>query len=183
MTTDLHRFADIHSHDRDAALRGDTIVNIDPGENMLPGGTYSVGIHPWSTAAGPPTLSQLKALVATARDPRVVAIGEAGFDTVRGGDIAIQQMLFDFHSRLAARLHKPLIIHSVKAQDQLLAAARRLKPGPGQWIIHGFRGKPQQARQLLAHGLALSLGKNFNPATLAIIPPDRLYHESDSSSR
>ena len=175
----LAQYTDIHSHCRDAALRGDTVVSIDPADPMEAGGTYSVGIHPWDTSE-PLTLARLKALVAAARDPRVVAIGECGFDRLRGGDIDRQRALFDFHAKLAHRLGKPLIIHSVKSDDLLLNAVRRLRPQPGEWIVHGFRGKPEAARKLLDAGLALSLGKRYNPATLAIIPPERLYRETDS---
>lgn len=176
----LGQYKDIHSHYRPQAAAGDTVVNIEPGEAMLPGGVYSTGIHPWDTASGAPSLSRLKALVATARDPRVVAVGECGFDMLRGGDEDLQRRLFRFHARLAARLGKPLIIHAVRADHLLLAAARALRPRPGSWIVHGYRGKPDAARALLRAGLSLSLGRKFNAATEAIIPPERLYRESDA---
>lgn len=175
----LAQFADVHSHDPAAARRGDTVVSIAPGQPMLPGGAYSVGIHPWDAADGPVPLAVLKQLVADARDPRVAAIGECGFDRLRGGDIHRQTALFDFHARLARQLGKPMIIHAVRADDLLLAAARRHRPAPGQWIVHGFRGKPQAARQLLDAGFSLSLGRKYNPETLKVIPTDRLYRESD----
>lgn len=175
----LSKYSDIHSHRRELATEGDTIVNIEPGEPMLPGATYSVGIHPWKTER-PISLSDLKRLVATARDPRVVAIGECGFDRLRGGSVDRQSRLFDFHARLAARLGKPLIIHAVKANDLLLGAARRHRPVPGSWIIHGFRGKPLAAKQLIDAGFSLSLGSVYNPDTLSVIPPERLYRETDA---
>lgn len=175
----LEKYADIHSHRPELAQRGDTIVSISPDDEMLSAGTYSVGIHPWSTADGRPTLAALKRLVTKARDQRVVAIGECGFDRIRGGDVALQTALFDFHARLARKLDKPMIIHSVRADDLLLAAVRRHRPVPGQWIIHGYRGKPDAARRLLQAGLALSFGKKHNPSTLAITPPERAYHETD----
>lgn len=175
----LSQYRDIHSHTRQKAADGDTIVNIEPGEQMIPGGTYSVGIHPWSTSC-PVTLNELKDLIKTARDPRVVAIGECGFDRLRGADIPTQKSIFDFQARLGQRLGKPLIIHAVKANDLLFEAIKRHRPDPGQWIIHGFRGNPESARQLLRAGFALSLGEKYNPAALQIIPSDRLYHESDS---
>ncbi len=179
MTRPLDRYSDIHSHDRTRELCGDTVVNIVPGESMLPGGTYSVGIHPWESGRAI-TLTELKSLVSMARDPRVVAIGECGFDRLRGGSPEAQRRLFDFQARLAARIGKPLIIHCVKSDDRLLSAARRLRPAEGMWIVHGFRGKPEAARQLLRAGLSLSLGERYNEATAAAIPPERLYRESDS---
>lgn len=175
----LHRFTDIHSHRPDRATRGDTVVSIAPGDVMVPGGIYSVGIHPWETANRKIGFDELRQLVKVARDGRVVAIGECGFDRLRGGDLQCQGALFDFHARLARKLGKPLVIHSVRADDLLLAAARRHRMMPGEWIIHGFRGKPQAAVALLKAGFGLSIGKKYNPAVLELIPPHRLYHETD----
>ncbi len=176
--TDLHRFADIHTHDTACSTDGTAIVNITPGDPMLPGGTYSIGIHPWETGRHI-TLAQLKALVAAARDERVVAIGECGFDSLRGGGMDVQRRLFDFHAKLAHRVGKPVIIHAVRANDELFDAPRR-HPGHTEWIIHGFRGKPQLARQLVRAGYSISLGSRHHPDTPAAIPPHRLYHETDS---
>lgn len=180
MTHPLARYTDIHSHSTARAERGDTVVCITPGTPMMPEGTYSVGIHPWSTDR-PVTLSELKQLVRDARDPRTVAIGEAGFDRLRGGDAAAQQALFDFHARLAARVGKPLIIHCVRAYDTLLAAVRRHKPAPGMWIVHGYNRNAALARQLLDAGLGLSfnLARPIPPQIAQTAPADRLHRETD----
>ena len=50
------------------------------------------------------------------------------------------------------------------------------------WIIHGFRGKPQLAQQLLNNGFYISLGEHFNPQTVTIIPTNRLLFETDEST-
>lgn len=179
MIRPLDKYDDIHSHDRSRELSGDTVVNLIPGDTMMPGGTYSVGIHPWESVRNI-GISELKRLVEMAGDSRVVAVGECGFDRLRGGDMEAQASLFDFQARLAARVGKPLVIHCVRAYDVLLAAARRLHPAPGMWIVHGFRGNAMTARQLLRAGMSLSLGERFNPDAAAVIPPDRLYRETDA---
>ncbi len=179
MTRVLDIYSDIHSHDRSKALSGDTVVNILPGEPLLPGGVYSVGIHPWKSGRKI-SLSELKALVAASRDERVVAIGECGFDRLRGGSPESQRRLFDFHAWLAAEVGKPLIIHAVRSDDIVLAAVRRHRPEPGMWIVHGFRGKPEAAERLLRAGLSLSFGSRFNADAVAVVPPQRLYRETDS---
>ena len=176
----LSKFSDIHSHRKELATRGDTVVSICPDDQMADGGTYSVGIHPWDSDK-PAGLSSLKKLVEMARDPRTVAIGECGFDRLRGGSIDRQRALFDFHARLAKKLGKPLIIHAVRSDDIILEAARRHRPDRGSWIIHGFRGKPQAAQAFLRAGIALSLGRRFNPAVVDVIPADMLYRESDDA--
>lgn len=180
MTHPLNKYSDIHSHDRSQALAGHTVVNITPGDLMLPGGTYSVGIHPWDTDT-PVNLGSLRSLVTMARDPRVVAIGEAGFDRLRGADIATQTAIFRFHARLAARLGKPLIIHCVRAYDLLLAEARRFRPKPGMWIVHGFNRNETLARQLLDAGIDLSMpAERLGSSRYADLPAQRLHTETDS---
>lgn len=179
MTRPLRSFTDIHTHDKAAAGRDDTVVNLTPDDALPPHGWFSVGIHPWDTAAGAPSLSQLKSLVRLTRNPRTVAVGEAGFDRLHGGDTDLQRRVFDFQARLAERVGKPLVIHAVKADDLLAEAIKRHKPGV-EWIIHGFRGNAERARQLLRLGFSLSLGRRFNPAAEAAIPPERLYRETDS---
>lgn len=181
MNNSLHSFSDIHSHDIAAAGR-DTVVNLTPADQIPAQGHFSVGIHPWTTVGDPPSLSALKRLVAMARHKRVVAIGEAGFDRLRGGDIELQRRIFDFHARLAERVGKPLIIHAVKADDLLAEAIRRHRPKV-EWIIHGFRGNATRATQLLRLGFSLSLGLRYNPEALSVIPAGRLYRETDSPAK
>ena len=82
---------------------------------------------------------------------------------------------------LAEEVQKPLILHCVKAYDRLIALRKEMKPQQA-WILHGFRGKPQQAEQLIKAGFHISLGEKFNPDSARIIPADRLFIESDESS-
>lgn len=173
----LHRYNDIHSHNLSAATRGDTVVGISPGTPMEAGGVYSVGIHPWDTTA-PVTLAMLKKLIAAARDSRTVAIGECGIDRLRGGDPGLQQKIFELHARLAERTGKPLIIHNVRADDLLAASMRRIGPSQ-EWIIHGFRGKPERLKALLKTGFSFSLGPDAPEELTKLIPPERLYRETD----
>lgn len=174
-------FADIHTHRLDAGP--DAVICVDPSETPLPelraDRHYSVGIHPWRAhLATPEAWAELGRLAAS---PLVVAIGEAGLDTLRGPALAeVQTPVFVRQAELAETLGKPLIIHAVRSWQQLIALRRSMRPSV-PWIIHGFRGNPQLARQLLDHGFDLSLGPRHNPATLAIIPPHRLHRESDAT--
>ncbi len=52
----------------------------------------------------------------------------------------------------------------------------------GRWIVHGFRGKAELARQLLAAGMDISLGERFNSEAARVIPAERLHYETDCSS-
>lgn len=176
----LSEFADIHSHSlpADPAVADATVTSVEPGALLGPDRWYSVGIHPWHASEA--TEATLRRLEADAASPRVVAIGETGIDLTRGGDVALQTELFVRHAMLAEELAKPLIIHAVGSWNELIALRRRLNPAV-EWVIHGFRGKPQLARQLVRAGFSLSLGEKFNPQSVAEIPSDRLYVETDES--
>ena len=165
--------SDIHTHDKS---RTDAIINIYPHEQPIEGAYHSVGIHPWHTSnVDDETITRLQSLAAL---PQVLAIGETGLDALKGASIEFQTEIFRLHVSLSEQYQKPLIIHCVKAFNEIIALKKELRPTM-PWIIHGFRGKPQLATQLLNNGFYISLGKHFNPDTAAIIPHDRLFHESD----
>ena len=139
---------------------------------------FSYGIHPWDT--GGAGIDRMLARVASlAADSRVVAIGETGLDALRGAPLDVQERIFLRHAAIAESVGKPLIIHAVRTAARIAGLCRSFRPTV-PWIIHGFRGKPQLARQLLAAGLSLSLGPLHNPDTAAMIPPGRLYRETDA---
>lgn len=173
----LSQFSDIHTHHRTAP---DIITSVEPDEGIAGEygqAWYSVGIHPWSTAE-PVADSTWKALEALAADPRVVAIGEAGLDKKHGGSSDYQEEVFLRHVRLSESLSKPLIIHCVGRYGRLMELHGELHPAQ-LWIVHGFSGKPELARQLVAEGFAISLGHRANPGVAALIPPGRLFLETD----
>ena len=179
---------DSHTH----RLRRNAIVDIDPvGKDgklrLYKGYFYSVGIHPWNLFKATP--ADLRMLQALAAEPQVIAIGECGLDPkIEGSEslsrneiIEAQTTLLTFHISLSERLSKPLILHIVKAYPEIIALRKSLRPAQ-PWIIHGFRGKPQLARELLTHGFHLSFGTKYNPASLALTPPSRLLRETDEMS-
>lgn len=167
---------DIHCHDR--SRYREAVINIYPDDEIIEGAYHSVGIHPWNTSnINPQTIEKLKTL---ASHPQIVAIGETGLDTLKGASINIQIDIFCLHVTLSEQYKKPLIIHCVKAFNEIIAL-KKLLHSSMPWIIHGFRGKPHLATQLLNNGFYISLGKHFNPHTAAIIPPDRLFFETDDS--
>ena len=178
--TDLRKldsFADIHTH----GPAGENVVkSVEPAEGLqgeVGQAWYSVGIHPWSTSEeiNESTIASLEEM---ASDPRVVAIGEAGLDKNRGGSQAYQEKIFRLHAALAEKVEKPLVIHCVGRYGRIMELRRELSPSV-RWIIHGFTGKPELVRQLLAAGFDISLGRRANPDVEAVVPPSRLFHETD----
>lgn len=176
----LGRFDDIHTHGRTGP---GMITSVEPGEDMvgLPGAAwYSVGIHPWSTATEPGD-DVFRQLEAALRDERVVAVGECGLDALRGGSAACQEAVFRRQAELAERAGLPVIIHCVRRFGRLMELRRELRPEQ-PWIIHGFRGKRELARQLLAAGFDLSAGPGAPPWLEEAVPPGRLFRESDTAA-
>lgn len=185
----MARLFDTHTH----TLRENALVNLDPVSPPADGAVwpqppyfYSVGIHPWNASrVTPADVGRLRSL---AFHPRVLAIGETGLDTVHRAapgapvpDLGQQMSLLKVHIALSEQTGKPLILHVVKRFSEILALHRACNPSQ-PWIIHGFRGKPELARQLLRAGFRLSYGEKANPASVAVTPVDRLLLESDESS-
>ena len=139
--------------------------------------SFSCGIHPWYSDDSD---SQMKYLTEIASDPRVIAIGEAGLDKIKGPSFTIQIPVFKQHIELSEQLKKPLIIHAVKAWEELYHIRRNAHPTQ-PWIIHGFRGNPQIAEQMAKVGFLFSLGERFNVDSLDFIPKDSLFCETDES--
>jgi TatD DNase family protein len=170
---------DIHTHHL-PANPGQAILNVPPADLMpQPGKFYSVGYHPWSLSKD--ESEDWSILSELAAKPEVLAIGEAGLDKVTTVDYALQKTAFERQIKIAMDVQKPLIIHCVRSYDDVMAFKRAFKPAH-PWIIHGFRGKKELARQLTDHGIFLSFGFHYQAAALQAMPMDRLFLETDDSN-
>lgn len=89
-----------------------------------------------------------------------------------------QWEVFAAQIQMSEEYHRPMTLHVVKAFDLVLAARKRFQPQQ-KWTIHGFRGKAETARQLLAAGFDLSFGRRYNAEALAAVPTDRRHFETD----
>lgn len=180
MKPDPHFFDDIHTHGH---LGPRILTSIDLATEAVPdtpegSAWFSVGIHPWSTAQPLDADALLQRLDILADDPRVAAIGEAGLDARRGADRQAQDRLFIAQAEIAERHHLPLIIHCVGRYGRLLELHALLHPRQ-LWIVHGFTGKPELARQLTARGIALSLGPRARTPLPPSLPSSLLFTETD----
>lgn len=178
---DLMSYYDIHTHQKPLHREDRSIINIIVGleESAISDiPAVSCGIHPWHIIDANRQLSLLRKL---AFKENVVAIGEAGFDPKAKVSMKAQKELFEQHAFLAEESAKPLIIHCVKAWDDLIACRKEINPQM-PWIIHGFRGKEQLAKQLMRQGFYLSFGIYFNHLALQAAWPDRFFLETDDKS-
>ena len=175
-------YYDIHTHHVPTAPDVVAIVNTLIGVDSVPDAVSdplplfrSVGIHPCYIYNVEEQLAELRR---QAVQPRVVAIGETGLDKRAATPLTQQMELFRASADLSEKHNLPLIIHCVKAWDELIALRRTLRPRR-TWIIHGFRGGAEQACQLLRQGFLLSFGEHFHPDAVRAAYPDHLFAETD----
>jgi len=173
-------FFDIHTH-RVPLHSGRAVVSFPAGEETcLSAATYaSVGIHPWHLSESE-VERRLAALKTLATHENVVAIGEVGLDKLAEAPLALQMCVFREEIALAEHLCLPLVIHCVRAFNELLQLKKELHPGQ-PWVIHGFRGKAELADMCIRHGCYLSFGAKFQEAALRAVPLDRLFVETDEA--
>jgi TatD DNase family protein len=181
-------FIDIHTHGGKPAPGIFIVESLMAHESVtpknVPGVAFTYGIHPWFLTKE--NASQLLDSVReSVKSTEVIAIGEAGFDRLQGPSPEIQRSVFEEQVKLADEHHKPLIIHCVKAWEELLAVKKNLNPQT-PWLIHGFRGTPELATQLFLKGMYLSLWFDFalrpeSSKLLKTIPKSRFFLETDGS--
>ena len=177
---------DIHTHnvpfDRQIA-----ILNVYPNNPIpenLPENSYcSSGVHPWYPEEWEKQIESLSALV---RDKKIIAIGECGLDKKTFTLFSLQENIFNKQIELSEQYKLPLIIHCVKAHNELIQTHIRVKPEM-IWIVHGFNSNLEIANQCINSGMMLSFGKillqNDAKITKVVkdIPVSKIFLETDES--
>ena len=148
----------------------------------------TVGVHPNSVGEDP--LAETDAIVALARSPKMVGIGETGLDYFyKRAPRDQQQESFRRHIRAARHAQLPLIIHARDADDDVAQILQEEWDigGPFNLILHCFSSGRPLAEVALALGGAISFSGMLTfpkstelRAIAAIIPADRLLVETDS---
>jgi TatD DNase family protein len=131
------------------------------------GDSYCLGVHPLYVArAGAQALTRLaQALQDNRDDPRLVAVGEIGLDffvpELCLNPLRERQLHFFGEQLKLARQHGlPVVLHTRRSVDRVLAGLREVGGKGGQWlgIAHAFSGSAQQARALIDLGFKLGFG-------------------------
>jgi len=117
---------------------------------------YSYGIHPWYI--NEEYNGDLNRLRDIAKEKRCLAIGECGLDKLSKVPMDLQIEVFEQQILLANQLQKPLIIHCVKAFNELINCLN-LSDNQVPVIVHGFNNNENIARILLDFGCYFSFGK------------------------
>ena len=118
---------------------------------------YAAGTHPMSAAEEP--LVSVEQLVALARHPKFVGIGETGLDYHYTADTAaVQQTSLRVHIEAAQETQLPLIIHARSADEdvaRILCDGMKIKPYP--CVMHCFSSGAALAQTALEMGFYLSM--------------------------
>ncbi len=148
---------------------------------------YAAGIHPMYAAEEP--LITVDQLVALARHPKFVGIGETGLDYHYTADsAAIQAESLRLHIEAARQTGLPLIVHSRDA-DADMARILTDEHAAGRFgcVMHCYTSGPELARTALELGFYLSMsGIAAFPRSaeireiFAAAPRDRILVETDA---
>ncbi len=181
-------FIDIHNHGAKPSKGVFCVEALMAHEGRQPvpcdGIAYTYGIHPWfleeTNHAG--YISSVKKITA---EPGVIAVGEAGYDRLKGPSMELQRKTFEEQVIISEEIRKPMVIHCVKAWEDLLTTWKRMRPKM-PWLIHGFRGKKELADQLISKGMYLSFWFDFviRPEAAVLLrnlPDDRIFLETDGA--
>jgi len=133
----------------------------------------------------------IKVLRELARDPKVVAISECGFDLFRRTDTQkAQEEVFSEQANLASELNKPLMMHCrpSKGTDNAYEYALEVLKDPGfnslTKIMHFYAGSLDMAKKLANMGYYFTFGgvitfsESYNEI-IKYLPLDRMFIETD----
>lgn len=179
-------FIDVHTHLRkaDKAL---SIVNHYPTDDNLQQqeDVFSCGIHPWFEDQH--IEDSLELLKGIAMEEKLIAVGECGLDKRCDTPIELQRQYFEVQVDLASEHQLPLIIHCVKAWQEVynvLVTHEFSLPV----IFHGFSGNVQMVEQMSRLDAWFSFGKpqlarrNIQEVIEAI-PEKKYFFETDDSDQ
>jgi len=169
-------FINTHSHVFDQEN-----ITLFQGKIGLRDKWFSFGVHPYDahiSEISPIFLGHIKM-------PNCLALGEIGLDRLKGPDLETQIKVFEQQITLSESLELPVIIHCVKAWNELKRIKRRLNPSQ-KWIFHGF-SKTNILEDVLSEGLFVSFGAAIlrNPKLMEAstnVPLEKLFLETDDSN-
>jgi TatD DNase family protein len=179
-------YLNIHTHTYQNNAQNLCILNVilkKSGATEYPNKPFSVGLHPWYLdwyAHGQPLQD-----IFPVNNPNFIAIGECGLDWHCKTPRDLQYDLFKQQIQLAKTLKKPLIIHCVKAHNDLISVLKKEKWN-NPTLIHGFNNNIKLLKDYLKANFFVSLGAALlNPGSNAHklireIPLNKLFFETDA---
>ena len=139
--------------------------------------------YPYSYGVGPFEIDMYLFDEKIAVEKNCISIGEIGLDKTIQLNINEQIKVFKKQLIYAEKLNLPVIIHCVKAYNELIQIKHETQPNQ-PWIIHGFR-KTNLLHPLLKEDFYVSVGTAIMydlklQAIIKTIPNNRLFLETDN---
>lgn len=147
----------------------------------------TIGVHPHRAGEG--TMPTVEELVALARHPRVIGIGESGLDYFYDKSPRdTQREGFRRHIRAARAAGLPLVVHARDADDDIASILEEERAGGSfAFLLHCFSSTPALADAAIAMGGFISFSgiltfpRSAELRELAArLPTDRLLVETDA---
>lgn len=132
------------------------VVNLDINSKDKPN-YYSYGLHPWFILKDNYE-EHLKLIALKANEKRCLAIGECGLDKLSNVDFELQQIVFLEQIKIANQINKPLVVHCVKAFNELINGLNQSNNAVPV-IIHGYNNNANIKKVLVDYGCCFSFGK------------------------
>jgi TatD DNase family protein len=148
-------FFDVHTHTSSKDKNVFPIVNTNPNSLSFTQ-PFSIGMHPWFLKKDK-IEEELVLVENKLQNKNCFALGECGLDKLIAVDFELQKEVFKKQIQLSEKYKKPLIIHCVKAHQEIIEIKKEVNPEQ-VWILHGFNKKKQLAESLLKNGIILSFG-------------------------
>jgi TatD DNase family protein len=154
---DLDFFFDFHTHQRYDTAEIVAVENVIVGkETVEDKKKFSVGLHPLFLE-NINIDETLRALEEKVKDDNCWSIGECGLDKRAVTTIDTQTAIFVAQIFLAEKYRQPVVIHCVKAFEELIAIKKKYQPKTPM-IIHGFNNNEAVFKKLEACGFYFSFG-------------------------
>jgi TatD DNase family protein len=172
-------FVDIHTHHfpkEDGVFLFNNRFGFD--KEIYTSSYFSVGVNPWD-ADRDINWNEFEKFLS---HKNCLAVGECGLDRLKGPRITFQKNVFTKQLDLACQYNKPVIIHCVRAFDELIATCKPYK-NKISMLIHGFNKSDDLALQLAGHGFLISLNPSvFNKENFLKTGQIQFFLETDTRS-
>ncbi len=183
-------YINIHTHQQNVLDKEISIYNVFAKDifsfNFDKEIKTSIGLHPWHINSET-RKKELQIIEQYATKKNVLAIGEIGLDKNIETSYRLQKEIFIEQLKIASLVKKPVIIHCVKAYQDLIEIKKKWDCNI-PWIFHGFNSSIQIAEELIKINCYLSFGHLLlkqNSAAFKVFPkiPDKyIFLENDESS-
>lgn len=178
------KYLDFHTHSirRKDDINVVEIVSLHLGQEK-DHQLFTVGKHPWWTNSTL-TSDEQQQLIKLLSSEKCLAMGEMGLDKLKGEPMNIQVEILKDLLNVAVEVKKPVIIHCVRAFDNLIKLKRQYSQIQ-KWCVHGFSRHAELAKQLIHEGFYISLMpvKQITQKYIDLVeslPAEKFFLETDS---